>query len=698
MALAAGGCGSSDRSELGPAAREGRPDTPVGEAAAEPAPSAAQEHGPRAVTPPQATPESAVDPPEVGGKPAAAPSERGTRPATAAAGAESGETPPSSETTPPSETRQPAEAASPDGASPSAEMAPSGEGPHQALGTVESDKPAPAKKPEPAEAPASESTQAGPPANEPGPTSSDASPDRSDGPRLGVNPLREGNGPPSGHRPVSVRPASIESRGHASRHTEMGNVSKKGQGGEVPFDPIKENGPIFEGWPKPKWALVVSGRQDGYLEPCGCAGLDRMKGGMSRRYSLIERLREERGWPVAAVDVGGLVKGFGAQANLKFQMSVNVMLAMGYDAIGIGKRDLQLGVDGLVSGPFVSANVALFGFDFQPGLTPPQRIVEVGGVKLGITSILGAKWQREINNSDVEMADPKAKLAELVPAMDSECDVLVLLAHATREESIELARQFPQFPLVVTAGGPPEPPAQPERIDGSNALLIEVGEKGMNAVVLGFYDDAARPIRYQRVPLDSRFPQSDYVKKEMSLYQEGLKDAGLEGLEVTPVSYPGRERMGKFVGTAECKSCHEESYKVWKKSGHAKAWQTLVEADPPRNFDPECIACHVVGWTPQNYRPLESGFLSEKETPHLIDVGCETCHGPGEKHVAAEMGADFDVMEKQRKPTVITLEEAQQAVSSAISDRQHCMNCHDIDNSPDFHFETYWPKIEHHEE
>ncbi|HUT94047.1 MAG TPA: multiheme c-type cytochrome [Thermoguttaceae bacterium] len=494
---------------------------------------------------------------------------------------------------------------------------------------------------------------------------------------------------------MSVTPASVESRSRESDDAKLGDQGKED---EEPFDPVKENGPIFEGWPKPKWALLVSGRLDGYLEPCGCAGLDRMKGGLSRRYSMLEQLRGERGWPVAAVDVGGLVKGFGPQANLKFQTAVNSLQGMRYNAIAIGKRDLQLGVDGLVSGPFVSANVALFGFDFQPGLTPRQRVVEVGDVKLGITSILGTRWQREVNNSDVEMADPKDKLAEVVPALEKECDVLVLLAHATREESIELARQFPQFPVVITAGGPAEPPARAERIEGSRTLLIEVGEKGMNAVVLGFYDDPAQPIRYQRVPLDSRFPQADYVKSEMSLYQEGLKDAGLEGLGVTPVPYPGKELMGKFVGTAKCKSCHEESYRVWKKSGHAKAWQTLVELNPARNFDPECTSCHVVGWTPQNYRPLDSGFLSEKETPHLIDVGCETCHGPGEKHVAAELGSDLDLMEELRKPTVITLEESQQAVSSAISDRQHCMNCHDLDNSPDFDFETYWPKIEHREE
>jgi hypothetical protein len=491
-------------------------------------------------------------------------------------------------------------------------------------------------------------------------------------------------------------------------------VGKGGHEAE-PFDPIKENGPIFEvseGWPTRgaggsgglKCALVITGRQDGYLEPCGCAGLDRMKGGLSRRYSMFEHLRAERGWPVAAVDVGGLVKGFGPQANLKFQTTVNAMQAMGYHAIAIGKSDLQLGVDSLGwagigdDNPFIAANVALFGFDIQPPLTARKRIVEAGGVKLGMTAILGNKWQREINNPEVEFADPKQKLAEVVPAMEKQCDVLVLLAHATREESVELARQFPQFDVVVTADGPAEPPDRPEPITGTGSLLIEVGEKGMNAVVLGFFDDPVRPIRYQRVPLDSRFPQSDYVKREMTLYQETLQHEGLQGLGVTEVPYPGEERMGKFVGTAECKSCHEESYRVWKKSGHAKAWQTLVELDPPRNFDPECIACHVVGWAPQHYRPFQSGFLSEEETPHLIDVGCETCHGPGQKHVEAEMGSDLDVQAEAAKAMVITLEASQQPVSSAISDHQHCMNCHDLDNSPDFDFDTYWPEIEHREE
>ena len=510
-------------------------------------------------------------------------------------------------------------------------------------------------------------------------------------PRPRSNPLRNGSDRSPGLRPFQVTPASVAKTG-----------SGKGGEAEVLFDPIRENGEIFEGWLPPKVALAVTGRQEGYLEPCGCAGLERMKGGLSRRLSMFDELRNERGWPVVAVDVGGLINGFGPQADLKLQTTLNAMQAMKYDAIALGRSELQFSIGDLLfagageESPFISANAALLAFD--AGLTEAWRFVEAGGVKLGITAVVGRKWQREIHNQDVALADPEQKLAELVPTLEKECDVLVLLAHATKEESIELAGRFPQFDVLVTAGGPPEPPKDPEYVAGSKTILIEVGEKGANVVVLGFYDNPAEPIRYQRVPLDSRFTQSEYVKKLMGQYQEGLKELGLKGLGVSVVPYPGRELLGRFVGSKECQSCHEESYKVWKKSGHAKAWPTLLEADPPRNFDPECISCHVVGWSPQNYRPFQSGYLSEEKTPHLVNVGCETCHGPGEKHVKAEMGSDFDLQEKLRKASVITLEESQQAVSRAISDMQPCMNCHDLDNSPDFDFKEYWAKIEHREE
>jgi len=472
--------------------------------------------------------------------------------------------------------------------------------------------------------------------------------------------------------------------------------SKVGYSKKEPFDPVKANGPIFVGWPKPLVALVITGRQDGYLEPCGCAGLDRMKGGFSRRYSLFQMLRK-KGWPVVGIDVGGLCKGFGRQAELKFHTTVEAMSKMQYDAIGFGTSDLRFPAAELVSvaastddvkSPFTSANVGLFGFD--SGITSPYKVVDISNMKIGVVSVIGKKYQREINNDEIEFSAPEDALAKVLPKLRSQkCNLLVLLAYTTRAETIELAKRFPEFALVVVSDGAPEPPPKPEFIEGMDTMLVEVGEKGMDAIVLGLYDDPKNPSRYQRVPLDSRFPQTNEMRLIMAAYQDQLKELGFEGLGLRAVPHPRRKLLGEFVGSKECAKCHEEEYDIWKKTGHAKAYSTLVELDPPRNFDPECISCHVIGWHPTQYFPYEGGFLSAEETPKMVDVGCENCHGPGSAHVEAELGSDEELKEKLREATILTKDEAK---------KRHCMSCHDLDNSPDFNFDIYWPNIAHGED
>ena len=140
----------------------------------------------------------------------------------------------------------------------------------------------------------------------------------------------------------------------------------------------------------------------------------------------------------------------------------------------------------------------------------------------------------------------------------------------------------------------------------------------------------------------------------------------------------------------------------FEKTPHSHATQTLVDLDPPRQFDPECLSCHVTGWAPQEYFPYASGFLSLNETPHLTDNGCENCHGPGQSHVAAESGevdADDAEIERLRAAMRLTILENEgnkdgQVYKEAVVVKM-CMQCHDEDNSPDFDFQEYWPKVEH---
>lgn len=463
------------------------------------------------------------------------------------------------------------------------------------------------------------------------------------------------------------------------------------------IDPIAINGKYFEGWPKPKLALVISGRQDGYLEPCGCAGLDQQKGGMSRRFSFIHGLKEQ-GWPVAAVDVGGVVRRFGRQAELKFAISADAFKKMHYSAVGFGPDDLRLSAGEIVAAVagatpedsiFVSANINLF------ELTPKTRIIKAGGLKVGITSVLGQEYQDLVKNDEVVITPAAEALRnEKLQAELKNCDVRVLLAHATVEESKELARQFPQFNIVVTSDGRDVPPLQPETLNDGKTRLIETAPKGMYVIVAGFYDDPKEPMRFQRVALDSRFSDSPEMKELMTTYQDQLRQLGWRDLGIKSVSHPhaedGDKLSGQFAGAESCRECHPAAFGIWSKTKHAHATETLVKLNPQRQYDSECISCHSTGWNPQEYYPYTSGFDSLEKTPQLAGNQCENCHGPAAAHVAAENGRSRTKKDEQRQVVKLTVGQAFENV---------CIKCHDHDNSPEFNEQTFeahcWPKVQH---
>jgi hypothetical protein len=107
--------------------------------------------------------------------------------------------------------------------------------------------------------------------------------------------------------------------------------------------------------------------------------------------------------------------------------------------------------------------------------------------------------------------------------------------------------------------------------------------------------------------------------------------------------------------------CHSEAVDFWKRTRHANAWKTLEDAN--KEFNLECISCHVTGWG-------EAGGATLGHNEPLRNVQCETCHGPGSIHIDKD-GAD--------DPRTITLSPAETL----------CKNCHNEKHSDTFEFRAY---------
>ena len=104
-----------------------------------------------------------------------------------------------------------------------------------------------------------------------------------------------------------------------------------------------------------------------------------------------------------------------------------------------------------------------------------------------------------------------------------------------------------------------------------------------------------------------------------------------------------------YLGSKSCQKCHYKEYTSWAKTEMAKAFEVLkpgakadekkkVSLDPEKDYskDAKCVACHTTGYgKPGGYPAIteKEWTKEEKERAALFEgVGCENCHGPGEKY------------------------------------------------------------------
>ncbi len=446
---------------------------------------------------------------------------------------------------------------------------------------------------------------------------------------------------------------------------------------------------LFQNWTTPAGAMLISGEQDGYLEPCGCT--QGQQGGLLRRYDMVERLRAQQ-WPLALIDLGSLIKdpagsrGGMEESKIKFATALKAVVTMRYNALALGAEDLKVGVfealghflnDLGETTKVVAANVEAPGFESR---VAPSVRTKVGPVSIGITAVLDPETLKKVSDPDKDTLLKVRPIGDSLPAvladLEKDTQYQVLMVQGPPEEAKTLAEAYPGFDIVVGTSHV-DPKKDADELNGGKTLLVNVGKKGKYVGVIGFFPNDTKPLRYQSVPLNSRYdgaaqPMKEIVEVE---YRGMLKVARV--VENFPRhDYINGAPGAKFLGAETCKSCHPKTYAKWASTQHALAFESLEnDPRPDTTFDAECISCHTTGFE------YNSGYKSAELTPNLMGNQCENCHGPASKHVANPDDRDL------RKFLAMTAEGANQT--------RQCLKCHDEDNSPHFDFDKYYRQITH---
>jgi cytochrome c554/c'-like protein len=167
-----------------------------------------------------------------------------------------------------------------------------------------------------------------------------------------------------------------------------------------------------------------------------------------------------------------------------------------------------------------------------------------------------------------------------------------------------------------------------------------------------------------------------------------LNDAG-KAYEADHAKVPTSEAKAvDYVSTNKCKMCHAKQYKAWQTTEHAHALKSLetagekeiadraaalkVELKGHASESNDCLLCHTTGFhLPGGYPAADS-----TKSAALANVTCESCHGPGGKHVTAPMA--------DKKKTIF-----------GAPTEKMCRQCHTPEMSPKFNFEEYHKKGVH---
>ncbi|EDY17793.1 5'-nucleotidase/2' 3'-cyclic phosphodiesterase and related esterase-like protein [Chthoniobacter flavus Ellin428] len=417
--------------------------------------------------------------------------------------------------------------------------------------------------------------------------------------------------------------------------------------------------------------LLLTCDVDGRLVPCGC--FSGQLGGVTRIATLFGPASPDQ----IRVDAGNALSGTADYERILYSYIQQAFGKLGYDALNVGEREARLSATQLRElkahspVPMLSANL----IDRSTGapLFDTHRIIERNGWRVALVGVLDGRGLGDTLGEGLAIEDMDVALGRLLPQLKGRADFIILLAFADEAALTNLARQF--YELDVILGGKVRQPSQELLKENRSLILATTNE----ARAVGMLQVAWRaphllgPLKGEVQLVSDQVAQDPNIAALATAYREEIRRTKLaidDPATLREDMVPGVQPHNSYAGTQSCTQCHPNAAKIWLKSGHAQAFASLVNRQA--DADPNCISCHTVGFgTATGYR-REAGAKSP-----FIDVGCESCHGPGGEHVKLRSaGGAVDV---HFRPV-------------GAGD---CQKCHHGEFSRPFDYASFWPEIAH---
>lgn len=229
------------------------------------------------------------------------------------------------------------------------------------------------------------------------------------------------------------------------------------------------------------------------------------KGGVSRRASLIEGIRQENA-NTLLLDAGDIFQGTPYFNYYGGELEFKLMSMMKYDLATIGNHDFDNGIEGLYAQlPHAKFNFVSANYDFSntimDGFVKPYELFVKDGIKIGVFG-LGIQLDGLVDKKhykDTKYLDPigVAQDYSRILKEDEQCDLVICLSHLgyyyktapNRVSDLIVARQTENIDLII--GGHthtflPKPTIEKNR-SGKAVIVNQVGCYGLYLGRIDFY-------------------------------------------------------------------------------------------------------------------------------------------------------------------------------------------------------------------